>query len=350
MISEFLSWWGRQLAALLPQAMHMRGLDIGRAPLVTLLSPIGVAPQVVEIVPSPGSASEPPRRFVLDEDAAPRLRAAFGRGAPAALRLRLPAGSLLERDVVLPLAAERGLGRVLQYEMDRLTPFTASEALWSCVVQRRDRGHGRLHLRLTLASRAAVEPVIDRLRQAGFAPTMLEAPAATAAEAIRRIDLTPRRGETGRRRPGLRAGLALCGVLAFVLVALPFARQSLSFSQLDHRLAALRLPVAEAGALRRRIATQSAGSGVFAAERLEVGDPLRTLAAVTEALPDDTWLTDFTLQQRQLRINGESKAAVQLIGRLAADRAIANPTFTAPVTSDDSRHADLFAIAAEVTP
>jgi general secretion pathway protein L len=350
MISEFLSWWGRQLTALLPQAMRMRGLDDGRAPLVTLLSPLGVTPEVVEIAPSSRAASEPPRRVVLDEDAAPRLRAAFGRRGQAVLRLRLPAGSLLERDVVLPLAAERGLDRVLQYEMDRLTPFTATEALWSCVMLRRDRGHGRLHLRLTLASCATVEPVIDRLRRAGFAPTMLEAPPTAAAEGMRRIDLSPRRGETGRRRPVLRAGLALCGVLAVVLVALPFARQSLTFSRLDHRLAALRLPVAEAGALRRRIATQTAGSGVLAAERLELGDPLRALAAVTQALPDDTWLTDFTLQQRQLRINGESKTAVQLIGRLAADRAIANPTFTAPVTSDDSRHADLFAIAAEVAP
>jgi general secretion pathway protein L len=349
MISEFLSWWGRQLAALLPQAMRMRGLDDGRAPLVTLLSPLGVTPEVVEITPSSRAASEPPRRIVLDEDAAPRLRAAFGRGAQAVLRLRLPAGSLLERDVVLPLAAERGLDRVLQYEMDRLTPFTATEALWSCVVLRHDRGHGRLHLRLTLASRAATEPVINRLRHAGFPPTMLEAPAPAAAE-MRRIDLSPRGSGTGHRQPVLRAGLALCGILSVSLVALPFARQSLTFSCLDHSLAALRLPVAEARALRRRIATQAAGSGVLAAERLAVGDPLRALAAVTQALPDDTWLTDFTLQQRQLRINGESKTAVQLITRLAADRAIANPTFTAPVTSDDSRHADLFAIAAEVTP
>jgi general secretion pathway protein L len=86
------------------------------------------------------------------------------------------------------------------------------------------------------------------------------------------------------------------------------------------------------------------------AARDQVGDPLRAIAAVTEALPDDSWLTDFVLQQRRIQIDGQSRAAVQLIARLAANPATLDPAFAAPVTHDDDRHTDVFSISAELAP
>jgi hypothetical protein len=56
------------------------------------------------------------------------------------------------------------------------------------------------------------------------------------------------------------------------------------------------------------------------------------------------------LQQRKIQIDGQSRTAVQLISRLAANPATINPAFAAPVTHDDQHHTDVFSINAELAP
>ena len=327
----------------------MRGgaRDERRGILITLVSPPGSTPAEVDIALPSG----PAERLWLDDAGLSRLRAIRARLPRGAVRLRLRPGSLLQRDVTLPLAAERGLDQVLHYEMDRLTPFTAAETFWGWTVTRRDRPHARLHLRLTLAPRAPIAPLLAALASAGASPMLLEAAESAGGDGRRSIDLASREGAgSGRATPVLRAGLALCGVLLLVVVALPFVRQSIALAGMEARIATLTPAVTEAARLRRTIEAQAVGGSLLTAARQQVGDPLEAIAAVTKALPDDTWLTDLTVQQRRLRIDGESRAAVRLIARLAADPTIEGPSFAAPVTRDDSTHADLFSISADLAP
>ena len=78
------------------------------------------------------------------------------------------------------------------------------------------------------------------------------------------------------------------------------------------------------------------------------GDVLQTLAAVTRILPDDTYLTDFSLRERQMTLSGRSASAPRLITGLSADPAIRNTAFAAPVTRIEGATVDVFSIKAEV--
>ena len=74
---------------------------------------------------------------------------------------------------------------------------------------------------------------------------------------------------------------------------------------------------------------------------------MQALSALTELLPDDTFLTGLALHLRQVTIDGSSGSAARLIGLLSADPVIRNAAFAAPVTrGDDGR--DVFSIKAEV--
>jgi general secretion pathway protein L len=75
---------------------------------------------------------------------------------------------------------------------------------------------------------------------------------------------------------------------------------------------------------------------------------LAVLAAVTNALPDDSFLTQLTLNHLQLNIAGQSTAAAPLLAALSAYPTITDVTFSAPVTRDSESHKDLFAIQAAV--
>jgi general secretion pathway protein L len=347
MVRLFLAWWVEQLASLLPDTLRKRGSETGAFTAITLLSPPDASPVAIEVTSTLRGRPAPPERLMLADSGIVRLRAVLAQAPRAALRLRVPAGLLLERQVTLPLAAERAPEQVLQYEMGRLTPFAADDTFWSCRVTRRDRAQSRLHLRLTLVPRATLAPLLEMLRSAGAAPTMVEAPPGPGQAEWRRIAL-----DAGRRTPvsTLRTMLALCGALAAAVVVVPFVRQSFALATVEAQIAALDQPVAEATALRRRIAGEAEGGDMLQAARLRLGDPLHVLAVVTQALPDNTWLTDFSLRQRRLTMGGQSAAAVQLIARLSADPAIRNAAFTAPVTRNDNSHTDQFSIAAEIAP
>lgn len=152
-----------------------------------------------------------------------------------------------------------------------------------------------------------------------------------------------------RERRVLMALGGACAALAVAAVALPFLRQSRAAEVVEQRIAALQPSVTEAEALRQKLAAQAAGSDAIQREQALVGEPLEAIAALTQILPDDTFLTALGLQKRQLTIEGQSANAARLIGSLSTDPVIRNAAFAAPVTRSDSG-ADLFSIKAEVRP
>ncbi len=326
MLGDLLTWWLQQMAAVLPRgllggtryqdAVVVRATAAGlsaslrRRGSETLLGPL-----------EPGGS-------VLR-----RLR-----GRP--LVVALPAAALLQQSATLPLAAERDLQAVLGHEMDRLTPFAAADLYWTWRVESRDRTAGRLAVRLLLVPKLAVSASLQRLAAAGLRPSAIEVPAGPVLEHL------PLEHAAGRRSA---VAAWACAALAVALVAIPIIRQERAIARLEDRVQALRPQVAAVDALRRQISASSSGANLLAAEAARVGSPLRALAAVTDALPDDTYLTAFAMRERKLSLSGRSAAAARLIGEMSANPDLRDPAFDAPVTRVGDR-SDLFSIRATLAP
>ncbi len=351
MLTGFATWWLQQMLGLLPrraQAWQSRGRD-------TLLIEPSIAAggggwSSVTLLRRIRHRDRPLGRFALDEAGIDGMRAALRSSRrPQRVVLRLAAPSLLEQIVTLPSAAERSIGAVLLHDMDRTTPFRAEAVFWTWAIERHDRARGRLHVRLTLMPRAALDPVIRRLGLAGILPTEIEAPAPdgnlrilpAAADGPERLH---------RQRRAIKAAAGVCATLAIAAVMLPFAHQALAIWRIEHRIAAVQPSVAEAEALRRRIAGEASGANAVALERARAGDAVAALAAITAILPDNTFLSAFGLTQRRISMTGESQEAALLIPALSADPSIRNPSFAAPVTRTGKNGADLFSIRAELAP
>jgi general secretion pathway protein L len=142
--------------------------------------------------------------------------------------------------------------------------------------------------------------------------------------------------------------LAVCGVLALIAIALPFGLQSIARSTLDARIDAVRPQVALAEGLRKKIANSATATAATATARGQAGAPLRYIASLTEVLPDDTFLTSISLRQRKLTIGGKSAGAARLIGAMAANPLIHDPTFAASVIRDETNGGETFSIRAEL--
>lgn len=352
MLSEFFSWWLRQLSALLPARLR-RAAD-GSA--VTRVSLLGGAVPAIEIEAVGRRGVVTLCRAALDEAGLAEARARLaGRRRPASVVLRLPEAAPLEREVVLPLAAERDPEAVLGYEMDRLTPFRAADVVWQASGLKRDRARNRLSLRLSLVPRSLFSAALAPLARIGLTPGFIEAPAPGGGWRRIALGAPGPRGTDQRRtdRRRLRLAAALVCLLAMIAAGLPFARQSLAERAVAARIAALRPRVAEVLALRERAGSEAGGSDAAAGLAARVGNPLAVLASLTDILPDDTYLESLTLAERRLAMTGRSAAAARLIALLAANPLFRNPAFAAPVTrvpEGGAGGADEFTIRADVAP
>ena len=343
MLIEFLTWWRDRLLELLPASLS----GARSAQVAVVATPVDGLTDRISLSLRRGREERALGLHMLRSGA--RLPA--GR-----LVLRLPPAMVLTRELTLPLAAERQLAQVVGYEIDRLTPFSTDELFWSCQIARRDREHGRLHVRLSLVPRAPLQPLLDAMEAGGLKPVSIEVPRDTArpgasGPADLLIDLRAAGPEAGAWSVRTDSALAaLAAVLVVAVAVTPFALQARDMARLGARIAALRPQVDAVEAARRRIAAASAGIDVIATERLRLGDTLAVLATLTDLLPDDTSLTDLSLHQGKLTLGGQSAAAARLIGALSSDPMVRNPDFAAPVTRLADGHADLFSIRAEVAP
>jgi general secretion pathway protein L len=337
-IENFFNWWGRQMADLL---LPVTARFVARVPDALLIMLDPALPGHVRLLHRRGARVIPDKTIPASGDTE-TWRRALGRGRGELVVLALAAPLLLRR-VVLPLAAEPNLDRVLGYEMDRLTPFAAADVFYTHKVLTRDRSKGQVCAELAVIPRTWVGDLVDRLTDAGASPAWLEAPGPDGIP--RQIPLSheaPARAARGLTR----LGWIVCAVLAAAIVAVPPIRQSMALGEVEAQIELLRPRVEQAEALRTRIAANTSGAGQIAAARRDATAVLRILALLTDLLPDDTWLTGLRLNGHKATLEGVSATATKLIGALAAEPTLKNPAFAAPVVRSPSG-ADIFTIQAE---
>jgi general secretion pathway protein L len=349
MLREYFDWWARQMLDLVPDRLRQWAAEDEDALLIEPEANNGEGePGGIVLALRRGRRIGGLGRFAFDAaglDAAANAAGAAGR--PGSVQLRLSPGLLLEKSLTLPMAAERDVERVLAYEMDRETPFAPDEVWWDFAVEQRDRARGKLSVRLSLVPKAAVAALVASLERHGIRPN--EFTFALPSGSVRTVALDVVEAHRPWRARTVPLAAAACAALALLAVVIPFMRQSIALASVDRRIAALQPAVDEAQLLRQRL-EGSGGADVVDAERARLGDPLAVLGAATAILPDNTYLTDFTMRERKLNFNGQSAAAANLIGALAGDPTFRNPAFAAPVTRIEGTTTDGFSISAEARP
>ena len=343
-LREYFTWWVSQMRDLMPERARPAEASAGEI----LIIESDAAGSMLTASMRRGDRVTQVGRFPSDPTGLTALRNAAalgGRDIPVWLR---PAAMMLEKQLTFPLAAERELGRVLAYEMDRETPFTADEVWWKWHVDARDKAQGQLTLTLFLLPKANGKAIAAALGEAGLEPSVIDA--ATAAGARHQIRLDDSAVHRIVLSGKTRAAAYACAALALIAVIAPFIKQAILLGQVESRVAELKPQVDEVQQLRRRIESAGQGASQLAMEQAGSADPLKVLAQATEVLPDDTHLTDLALHKHKLNISGQSEEAAKLIGLMTANPLFKNPAFTSAVTRVQGSKADAFSIETEVRP
>lgn len=345
MIQDFIHWWFGQLSSLAPAGWRETGSESQDC---IVLSEDGAA---FTAVARRRGATQTLGRFDADQQGAAMLAAAVGRLGARQLPIVLspPASQALRKTLLLPRAAQRSLGQALEFEMERETPFRSDEIVWHYRVRRQDNAHDRIEVELLLVPRYAIARVCEFLHAAGLRAVAVEIAGGNGS--LSRVGLQPH--GSGDDRTARRVSLALAGaagVLAVTAAVLPFARVGLALVEARSEVARLQTVGNDTVALRQEIEHLSEAQRLIAAERARVRDPLQVLAAATQALPDSTYLTEFSLRGEQATMVGLSPSAANLIAVLSAAPPFRDPAFAAPVVRPEGGKMELFTIRTQLDP
>ena len=344
MLLNLYRWWIDQLSDCIPERWRRAISPTQDSLTITPVGPVGAGPMEVSISVWGANREKPLGQFPIEGSELANV--------PRPLRLpvvlRLLDSDVLCKTITLPLATERDLTQVLSFEMDRETPFAAEEVLWAHRIVERDKQRGQLVIRLRLISRALLAPLFDALNGAGIFLTRAKIAGGADDGLVLPLD---RDGAQSERRSGTEllrwTSAAICLVFAVLAAAAPFVRQAWDIAKLDQEIAVGRGAAEQAERLRHDIDRLEGAGDVVKKEREAAGDPLAVLAALTAALPDDTYLTELQQQEHKVTFGGRSAAASRLIGAVAKSDELHNPVFVAPVTRMEATHQEVFSISVE---
>lgn len=327
--ARFLRWWGGELAGLIPARLRDRLKQQSRLPLVDV-DENGAIVAVTRPGRAAGAAPLPPG---------------------SRCRLRLPAGAVAGKLLVLPEAAGANLAAVLGFQIEQETPFRAGDVYADHVVVSRDAKAKRIVVDWRLAPRA----LVDRARTQAQALELNvqsvgpgdDAGPGTHIDFLRGAHNEPRQAARGRRlRPALAALLVLFAVAA---AALPLARKLEAAAALDARLAEAEHAAVAARRLADELERQRATAGFVVERRHARPTASALLRELTLLLPDDTWLHRLTLQGDEVSLAGLSPSSTALVALLDGHPWFHEVTYRAPTLQRRDRGLEEFDLVLRLT-
>jgi general secretion pathway protein L len=340
LIAEFVGWWLGELWGLVPSSLRRR-LTRSRQRIVLAL---GAAEASLRL--EANRTSSLLGRFGLgDEDTAaaalatlieenalaPRLR-----DGSAEACLRIPAERSLTTIMRLPIAAKGNLDEVVEFELDRHTPFRPDQVLFAARLTGGDAGAGLLDVEVILVPRQAADAAVAQVQRLGFSPTRIDVAGPEGEEPATGNLLRARRdGTWSRGDKRIVAGLAAAAiVLAVVAASLPIVLAQRAEDALTERLAAVKRRALEAASIEKKIDEVRHNELFLADRRRTTSTVSQLLFNTTHVLPDDTSLTSWQITGDEVQLQGVTQSAAGLIGVLEHSKIFEHSGFKSPVTQE----------------
>jgi len=256
---------------------------------------------------------------------------------------------VLFRSLDFPKQAADFLPGMIGSQIDRLTPWPAEEALFGWMLPSATE-QDRIEVTLAATSRQVIEPLVHLATQLGSQSlTAFALPSGAAGDGTR-IKLFDRIlggcGPTFDTPRILRGALlSSCAAAAVALLVSAYVGGNLDTEQqqltrrISERRAALRLGPGSDSAM-----------GLLAKHKQATPSSVVVLDALSDALPDGTYVTELRIDGDKVQVVGMTQDAPSLIRLIEKSPQFARATFFAPTTRAPSEAGERFHIEAHITP
>lgn len=341
---DFWHWWTSELSGMVPD--KWRGLLRDDSGVVT----VDVLDKKIVVSRSAGGTTTEVLG-VGKEDillAAPRQTVKRSILPADRIIVRVPRGELLTRLVHLPLTASRNLKNILKFELERVSPLDPAQVTFDYRVVQRDKDANRIDVELRILRRDVADSAVQAARNLGLEPDALDF---AGSEIDPRAKGFPVGGAASLRShwrawqvPALSALAVFLGIAALLAT---YSRQQEGLDELSTRMTTARVRAHGVEVLQDQIDKAKLGMA-FLGKQKQSPLLVEVLAEVTRILPDRTWLVQFELHGKEVRVEGYSNAASSLIARIDNSRLFSNAQFRSSLTRGPAADLERFDLSFEI--
>ncbi len=282
--------------------------------------------------------------------AGPLSAAAQARIDGAQVEIILLESRFLLRPLELPLRAAEFLEGVVRSQIDRLTPWTAADSAFGWSRPQTLPGE-RISVTVAATAKAGIAPMAAAVA-AMHAESVVISMALNGSDNAPRIRVLDLNAGGGRRAQRLRS-LVIAAPTALGIGAAAVA--GVSF-YMGAGLEAQRLEIGKKIAARRvdlisgRGSASEEATAALEQKKRQTPASVIVLDSLSQALPDDTFLTEFHVDGDKLQIAGLTRDAPSLIRIIEQARPFSHATFFAPTTRAPTDNGERFHIEAHIEP
>ena len=254
------------------------------------------------------------------------------------------------RALELPQRAAEFLDGIVRAQIDRITPWNASEAVfgWSAPS---DAGNDRISVTIAAAAQSQVIPIAQAVGQLGVKSTTVSTRLPNEADkASIKVFEQLAAGALEIRQVHR---ILVIGFLALVaLSVLVITSDIIIGSDLQNRQIDIARRIAERRGIIRAGSDAVANSVLakLARRKSETPATVIVLEALSNVLPDQTYVTELRIEGDKVQIIGISKDTLSLIRLIEDSPHFSRATFFAPTTRSPSDPGDRFHIEARIKP
>lgn len=348
LLRSIFGWWRAEFVGMLPHGLR-RAFGLERDTLVLRFAADHIDAELRE-----GARVRPVATLPFDENGMFALSVANlaalkdTKTRRARVVLMIDKARTIRRRFDLPKAARNEITGALSFEIERQTPFRASEIYLDFEIHA--GADDRFNVDTAIVPRKSVDPVLAVLNAHDIAPEAVLYEAGkddgAAGNALGRplpvagLSAPPRHGG------GLVGKLLVAACLSALLATgVLFFRLEQIDAELGKAVATARQAALPTLALKTAAVDFSRVLDLIAREKAAVPTPLAVLTALTNLLPDDAWAVQVAIRGDEVTLEGRSTASsATLIGLLENGAMFESVTFRAPVTRDTTQRFERFNI------
>jgi general secretion pathway protein L len=277
----------------------------------------------------------------------PRMRAAM-RGARVEIVLRVR--HFLVRQLRLPAGAAPFLEGVARAQIDRITPWRATEAAFGVSAPER-LGEDRIVAHVVATPRARLALYLRALSPFGADALIIATEVEGDGGAAKIPVLTESVGDAVRvQRWSLVLRAGFCGALVSAILAL--GAWSYFGLSLDSEREALQSAIAarRAALISERGAHESETLAALDEKKRGVLPAVLALDALSQALPDGAYLTELSIEPGKVALSGLTDDAPGLVRLIEQSGRFSHAVFASPTTHAPNEAGERFHIEAVVEP
>jgi len=256
----------------------------------------------------------------------------------------------LFRPLVLPKRATDFLDGIIRAQIDRLTPWSASDAVFHWT-RPTDVPNDQIHIVIAATARAVIAPYIRLAAEVGAASVAVSTINQDEPTAVP-VTVFEQRSRAAIERRRVSALLVVVFLVGAAAAAISAGIDAVAGSSLDAEQYDLTRKIAA-----RRVALfggqdpESARARRLLEQRKrELPSSVIVLEVLSQILPDHTYITELRIDGDKLQLVGMTRDAPSLIQLIEQSSHFTHATFIAPTTQTPGEPGERFHIEAHIKP